>query len=127
MQHYVYFTKPHLQRHVIRILLMVPVHAIASWISLRFISPHIWLAAIRDCYEAFVIYSFFMYLVNYLQEVLPDGRMEAFFADLGQVGHLFPMSLAPQWFAPIPGTDYLKWTKRRVMAYVVVRPILVTP
>lgn len=105
---------------------MVPVHAITSWVSLRFITAHVWLSPLRDCYEAFVIYSFFMYLLGCLEDLVPGGEVLLCLSRLGDVHHLYPFSKFPMWFPPIPGgAEYLKWTKRRVMLYVVVRPLLV--
>jgi hypothetical protein len=45
---------------VVRILWMVPVYALDSWFALRFSHARLPLDAVRECYEAFVIYNFFM-------------------------------------------------------------------
>lgn len=34
--HTEYYTQPRLQKHVIRILLMVPIYAVDAWFALRF-------------------------------------------------------------------------------------------
>ncbi|KAJ9054534.1 hypothetical protein DSO57_1013407 [Entomophthora muscae] len=54
------YTKPNLQRYVIRIKWMVPVFALSSWISLVSLNLAFYVDAIRDVYEAFVIYCFFL-------------------------------------------------------------------
>lgn len=55
-----------LQKYYIRILWMVPIYAIESWLALRFRSQKLFLETAREAYEAFVIYNFFMLLLQYL-------------------------------------------------------------
>ena len=56
-----YYTNPAEQRWIVRILFVVPVYAFESWLSLLFFSQdnlYVYFNAVRDCYEAFVIYNF---------------------------------------------------------------------
>jgi hypothetical protein len=46
---------------------MVPIYAIDSWLSLVFKNSALIFNLLRDCYEAYVIYMFFTYLVTFLQ------------------------------------------------------------
>lgn len=39
---------------------MVPVYAFESWMGLRFKRAAMYFDVLRECYEAMVIYSFFM-------------------------------------------------------------------
>ena len=55
--HLVYFTTE-LAKYIIRILWMVPIYGIESWFALRNTDNAIYLQAVRDFYEAFVICSF---------------------------------------------------------------------
>jgi hypothetical protein len=84
--HLEYYSRPALQRHIIRILLMPPIYALDAWFCLRFISARTYLTPIRECYEAYTIYNFFMYLIRYLD---------------GMVLHLFPawhiFVMCPSW------------------------------
>ncbi len=50
---------------------MVPIYALNSWFVLRFPASAIYLDTIRECYEAFVIYNFLIYLCNFL-ELVPN-------------------------------------------------------
>ncbi|KAL0959043.1 hypothetical protein HGRIS_014981 [Hohenbuehelia grisea] len=73
------YRKPGLQRMVIRIMLMVPIYAISSFISLVSLDAAVAIDAVRDIYEAFVIYCFFVLLVLYLGDersllILLHGR-----------------------------------------------------
>ena len=64
--HLAYYSRPDLQKYVIRISLMVPIYSLDAWLSLRFFHAHVYVDPLRECYEAFVIYSFYCYLVAYL-------------------------------------------------------------
>lgn len=56
LQHLIYYRQPSLQKHVVRILAMVPIYATNAWFGLRYKSITLYLDVGRDCYEAFVIY-----------------------------------------------------------------------
>lgn len=71
VMHLRYWNMPLLQVPVVRVLWMVPIYAIDSWLALRFswtkyrsISSYICVA--RECYEAFVVYNFFLFLARYV-------------------------------------------------------------
>jgi len=65
-----YYTNPAEQRWIVRILFIVPIYAFESWLSLMFFgggnSYYVYFNAIRDCYEAFVIYNFLALCYEYL-------------------------------------------------------------
>ena len=46
-----------------RILWMVPIYAVNSWLALRFVNASIYLDTVRECYEAYVLYNFFAFLL----------------------------------------------------------------
>ncbi|NXU51004.1 T184A protein, partial [Turnix velox] len=63
------YTIPKEQRYIIRILFIVPVYAFDSWLSLLLLGSHqyyVYFDSLRDCYEAFVIYSFLSLCFEYL-------------------------------------------------------------
>lgn len=70
--HLEYYNRPKLQIRVVRILWMVPIYAVDAWFSLRFKDAAFYIDPVRECYEAFVIYNFFMYLVAYLEDEYGD-------------------------------------------------------
>ena len=41
-----------------------------SLLTLRYIEARLYLDPIRECYEAFVIYNFYMFLIAYLEVLL---------------------------------------------------------
>ncbi|XP_017658265.1 transmembrane protein 184A [Nannospalax galili] len=63
------YTAPCEQRYVIRLLFIVPIYAFDSWLSLLLLGGHpyyVYFDSVRDCYEAFVIYSFLTLCFQYL-------------------------------------------------------------
>ncbi|XP_028843534.1 transmembrane protein 184B-like isoform X1 [Denticeps clupeoides] len=67
--HLRYYSSPNEQRHIVRILFIVPIYAFDSWLSLLFFTNeeyYVYFDTVRDCYEAFVIYNFLSLCYEYL-------------------------------------------------------------
>nr|DBA18798.1 TPA: hypothetical protein GDO54_017006 [Pyxicephalus adspersus] len=63
------YSCPNEQRHIVRILFIVPIYAFDSWLSLLFFTNdqyYVYFDTVRDCYEAFVIYNFLSLCYEYL-------------------------------------------------------------
>jgi hypothetical protein len=65
--HLTNYYQPNVQCYVVRILWMVPIYSIQSWLCLRFHNVAIYIETLRDFYESYVLYSFFQFLVEVLQ------------------------------------------------------------
>ncbi|XP_034249473.1 transmembrane protein 184B isoform X2 [Thrips palmi] len=68
-RHLRWYTNPAEQRWIVRILFIVPIYALHSWVSLLFFnseSYYVYFFTVRDCYEAFVIYNFLSLCYEYL-------------------------------------------------------------
>jgi hypothetical protein len=106
-----------LQKHVVRIVAMVPIYALNAWFALLFKDSAFFLDTIRKLYEAFVLYSFFTYLVEYLGGFdvlyLTVEKKEKFL-------HLFPFCLIPPWE---PGKEFVEGCRTGVHLYVFFRVI----
>ncbi|KAF2235742.1 DUF300-domain-containing protein [Viridothelium virens] len=74
MMHATHYLKPWEQKHIIRILLMIPVYSFVSFLSYVFYTKAIYFEVIRDCYEAFAIAAFFTLLCNYIAPNLHDQK-----------------------------------------------------
>ncbi|EIE26342.1 DUF300-domain-containing protein, partial [Coccomyxa subellipsoidea C-169] len=115
-----YFSRPRMQIYVIRILWMVPVYGLDSWFALRFESTQIYLDTFRECYEAFVIYSFFMYLLAYLEEEY--GDISVYLSTKEEIPHMWGIQyLYKPWQM---GDDFLWQCKKGVLGYVILRPLM---
>ena len=60
------YNQPHVQVYVVRILFMVPVYSIESWLAMRFHNKAIYIETLRDFYESYVLYSFLQFLIQVL-------------------------------------------------------------
>ncbi|QDS74761.1 hypothetical protein FKW77_001396 [Venturia effusa] len=74
LQHARHYSRPWEQKHIIRILFMIPVYAIVSLVSYVFYKHAIYWEVLRDCYEAFAIASFFTLLCHYLEPTLTEQK-----------------------------------------------------
>ncbi|XP_055918105.1 transmembrane protein 184C isoform X2 [Eupeodes corollae] len=117
IQHVIHFTKPILQKHIIRIVWMVPIYALNAWLGLLFPEHSIYVDSLRECYEAYVIYNFLVYLLNYLNLVMD---LEATMEIKPQVSHIFPLCCMRPWEM---GREFIHNCKHGILQYTVVRPI----
>ncbi|KAJ1920142.1 hypothetical protein H4219_001515 [Mycoemilia scoparia] len=73
------YRTPKEQRYIIRIVLLLPVFSIGSWLSYRFFHKAIYFEALRDLYEALALYFFMVLLFNYIgtdKNGQPDTKPE---------------------------------------------------
>ncbi|XP_050039008.1 transmembrane protein 184C [Dermacentor andersoni] len=118
IQHILNYTKPHLQKHIIRILWMVPIYSLNCWLALTWPKTGIYLDTIRECYEAYVIYNFMVFLLNFLHrelemEISPDEHRPS-------VKHIFPLC----FLRPCPGgLRFINSCRHGILQYTVIRPI----
>lgn len=64
--HLFYYNERSLQKYIIRILFMIPVYSVATLGSIMDDENHLMYSAIRDFYEAYVLYTFMQLLIAYL-------------------------------------------------------------
>jgi hypothetical protein len=114
------YRKPLLQRMVVRIMLMVPVYAVSSLISLFSLEAAFVIDAFRDIYEAFVIYCFFQLLVGYL-----GGERSLLIRVHGRQPKVtpFPMNVFQREIDVSDPFTFL-FLKRGILQYVQVKPVL---
>uniref|UniRef100_A0A8C6U1S5 Transmembrane protein 184C n=1 Tax=Neogobius melanostomus TaxID=47308 RepID=A0A8C6U1S5_9GOBI len=111
LQHLVHYTQPELQKPIIRILWM--------WIALKYPNIAIYVDTCRECYEAYVIYNFMTFLLNYLENQYPSLVMMLEVQE--QQRHLPPLCCCPPW--PMESEVLLLRCKLGVLQYTVVRPV----
>lgn len=90
---------------------------VSQWFGLLFPAHSIYMDSVRECYEAYVIYNFMKYLLNYLNLQMD---LEANLEFKSQVHHYFPLCCLPAWKM---GTEFVHNCKHGILQYAVVRPI----
>ncbi|XP_010639696.1 transmembrane protein 184C isoform X2 [Fukomys damarensis] len=116
LQHAMHYTQPELQQAIIRILWMVPIYSVNSWLALIKPSAAIYLNTFRDGYEAYIIYNFMIFLNNYLTSQYRD--VTAVLESKEQQKHIPPLCCFPPWEM---GKVLLFGCKLGVLQYIPVR------
>ncbi|KAH9152280.1 hypothetical protein AeRB84_005255, partial [Aphanomyces euteiches] len=70
--HLLYNPQAGIRKYVIRMLLMVPLYAVTSYLALTIPEQKLYFETIRDFYEGFVLHAFYYFMIDFLggQEVL---------------------------------------------------------
>jgi len=136
--HLAHYSQPRVQRHIIRVLWMVPIYASNAWLALLLglFCKDKWTSmpdAMRSCYEAYTIYSFYRYLVAHIEtkEGMPLAQVVA---REPPMKHLLPLRLT--WWTPkrgwfevysvrpwIMGRQFVSKAEAGIMNYVIVKPM----
>lgn len=87
--HLRYYSSPNEQRHIVRILFIVPIYAFDSWLSLLFFTNeeyYVYFDTVRDCYEGECS-------VQVHQHFLPQAGLYAAICGMQTAGQY-----SPQWW-----------------------------
>ena len=115
--HMSHYTNPEQQKHLVRIILMVPIFAVDSWCSLWFNDLSLYFDVARDCYEAVVLWEFFALLMSYLGG---EEQVQQLLKTKPPMKHPFPFCFAPP-FVP-SARRFLARCKQCILQYVVIMP-----
>ncbi|KAI8054589.1 organic solute transporter subunit alpha/Transmembrane protein [Syncephalis plumigaleata] len=118
-KHAQYYTKPNQQRYIIRICLMIPIYAIVSWLSYFYYRQSVYYEVLRDCYEAFVIASFFILLLQYLGD---SAEEQAAAVSAHWELKRFPFPFNCISYSPA-STHFLWGIKYGILQYTILKPI----
>lgn len=117
INHLVNFTQPELQRPICRVLAMVPIYSIDSYLAIRFTDYAIYFDTLREWYEAYAIYNFMALVMRYLQR---NYDMRYILEYKPHQRHLFPFCCLP----PFPhGSAFIQSCKNGVLQYSFVRTL----
>mmetsp|Transcript_11998 Transcript_11998/g.24698 ORF Transcript_11998/g.24698 Transcript_11998/m.24698 type:complete len:582 (+) Transcript_11998:74-1819(+) len=118
LRHLENYEQPEVQKYVVRILFMAPLYAIDALLCLTFDGVSPFLNVVRDCYEAFTLYSFTKMLYVWLGGEREVIRM---MATKRQIALPFPLHSAEPWAM---GDEMFYNCKFGVIQYVVIIPFL---
>ncbi|GMH06688.1 hypothetical protein Nepgr_008528 [Nepenthes gracilis] len=119
-RHLVNYTEPTYQRYIVRIICMVPVYALMSFLSLIFPRSSIFFNSLREIYEAWVIYNFLSLCLAWV-----GGPGSVVLSLSGRV--LKPsLCLMTCCFPPMPlDGRFIRRCKQGCLQFVILKPILV--
>ncbi|CAG2232320.1 Transmembrane protein 184C [Mytilus edulis] len=87
-----------------------------QWFALRFPHAAIYLDTIRECYEAYVIYNFMAYLLQYLN----NQHQLQHFEQKDPVTHICPLCCIRPWRI---NRNFIQRCKHGALQYTIVRPL----
>ncbi|XP_031247920.1 transmembrane protein 184A-like [Pistacia vera] len=119
-RHLLNYTEPTYQRYIVRIIFMVPVYALMSFLALVLPDSAIYFNSIREVYEAWVIYNFLSLCLAWV-----GGPGAVVLSLSGRV--LKPsFCLMTCCFPPIPlDGRFIRRCKQGCLQFVILKPILV--
>jgi len=105
------------QKYIVRIVLMIPIYTVDSYLSLLFKDYALYFNVLRDCYEAYVLYMFFRLLVE-----MADGEenLARQLEQIPQMKYTVPFCC----FHIKPGRIFLHRCKQMILQFVVCKPVL---
>nr|CCC93911.1 conserved hypothetical protein [Trypanosoma congolense IL3000] len=119
LEHLTCFSNPECQTKVVRILFMVPLYAMISWICILAPDAAEYLNIIRDAYESYAIYAFFQLMLALMGGV--DAVYRALMLEEWEpVPHVFPMC----WLEPMKVTPtFVRNCRLCIFQFMVVKPL----
>ncbi|XP_072128130.1 transmembrane protein 184B-like [Mobula birostris] len=116
------YSVPNEQRHIVRILFIVPIYAFDSWLSLLFFTNdqyYVYFNTVRDCYEAFVIYNFLSLCYEYL------GGESAIMSEIrGKPIELSCLYGTCCLWGKTYSIGFLRFCKQATLQFCVVKPLM---
>ncbi len=106
LQHANHYLKPWEQKHIIRVLFMIPIYAVVSFVSYYDYTHAIYWEILRDCYEAFAIASFFTLLCHYIAPNLHEQK--DFFRTTKPKNWIWPVT----WLQKCTGGQDKGWLRK---------------
>ncbi|KAL1603162.1 hypothetical protein SLS59_004256 [Nothophoma quercina] len=91
---------------IIRILVMIPIYAVVSFLSYLYYKKAIYFEVLRDCYEAFAIASFFTLMCHYIAPNLHDQK--EYFRNVQPKNWVWPIT----WMQKCSGGEDKGWLRR---------------
>eukprot|EP01116_Phalansterium_solitarium_P008514 TRINITY_DN22428_c0_g1_i1.p1 TRINITY_DN22428_c0_g1~~TRINITY_DN22428_c0_g1_i1.p1 ORF type:complete len:480 (+),score=138.84 TRINITY_DN22428_c0_g1_i1:216-1655(+) len=115
--HLKHYSDPSVQRHLVRIILMIPIYSIDSYMSLVMKDLAVYFDVVRDCYEAYVLYEFVRLLAEY------TGGDELLIQELEsrpEIRYVMPLCC---WHVK-PGRTFYHRCRQMILQYTVLQVVL---
>jgi hypothetical protein len=113
MLHFSNWNAGHVQKHVVRIIGLLPIYSIESWLALYYRHFSVYIETLKETYEAYVIWNFFFFLIALLGE---EPHVLSVLRTKGKRGtHTFPFNL---FLRPWNGHEIMHKCSLGVLQYV---------
>jgi len=112
------YTEPRFQLWIVRILLIVPLYGLVSWLSMKLHDEALYFETIRDIYEAFVIYCFLALILEY---VGGEDKCMNSFNEKPTMAHPFPLCWLPRLRLNVL---FLRFCKQGTLQFVIIKPVM---
>ena len=120
LEHLSCFSDPECQTKIVRILFMVPLYAIISWISIMAPGAAEYLNLVRDAYESYAIYAFFSLMLALMGGVDTVYR-SLMIEERPPIDHLPPLC----WLDPVKVSPrFVQNCRRCLFQFMVVKPLV---
>eukprot|EP01060_Flectonema_neradi_P033692 TRINITY_DN5725_c0_g3_i1.p1 TRINITY_DN5725_c0_g3~~TRINITY_DN5725_c0_g3_i1.p1 ORF type:complete len:411 (+),score=39.24 TRINITY_DN5725_c0_g3_i1:109-1341(+) len=99
LEHLSAFSDPDIQSRIVRILVMVPIYAITSWLAIIYSDGAVYLDLVRDMYESYAVYTFFSLMLGLLGGL--DECVRLFMVEGhsgGGFSHPWPLCRLQRWY-----------------------------
>eukprot|EP00940_MAST-03C_sp_MAST-3C-sp2_P000141 g141.t1 len=110
---------PHLQIWTVRIIVIVPVYAFVSWMSLKLPEEALYFNTVRDVYEAYIIYCFIALMLAYGGG---ENNCLVLMRSRGHLAHPFPFNFCLQ--PMLLDAKFMRRCKQGCIQFVILKPIL---
>lgn len=120
LEHLSCFSEPDCQVKIVRILFMVPLYAMISWVSILRPEAAEYLNLIRDAYESYAIFAFFSLMLSLM------GGIDALYRNLmleerPPIQHYFPLC----WLEPVKVSPrFVQICRRCLFQFMVIKPLV---
>jgi len=122
VSHLKYYYAPQYQRFIVRIILLIPIYSVVSSIEFRFVNGSVYWDVVRDCYEGFVLYSFYSLLLHYIGNDPATQRQRLAESCQSEEQVSMPMPLCCVGYS-IKNPKFLDNCKFFVLQYAALRPL----
>jgi hypothetical protein len=116
-RHLCSFTRPLLQRSIVRILLIIPIYSLSSFLSLRYETKAIYFDTLRDIYESYVIYMFLNLIIAFMGG---ESHCVSQLAGTGTMNHPIPCCCLPKITL---GSRFIRRCKQGTLQFVIMKPV----
>jgi glucan phosphoethanolaminetransferase (alkaline phosphatase superfamily) len=108
MMHTLHYLRPYEQKHIIRILAIIPIYAWTTFLAYVFYNHAIFYELVRDCYAAYAVASFFTLMCHYIAPNLHEQKQ--YFRNVKPKNWGRPLN----WLQKITGGEDKGWLRKPI-------------